>query len=221
MKNLLNLFTILLMAIAVTSCSGTKSATETTSQTTPITDPQAIPDNPNLPSSPTGMTSAGVQSSVDTTNALFPVNEKGELSDASFINLAALAGKKEMELGAIAQQRAQSSEVKTFAKMIVDDHNKADADLKALATSAQVTISLESDTLRPDQDYAAAAKQLGALATDKFDRAYLVTMLEDHRKAVALFDLGTRSKDPKVKAYAEKYLPRMRAHLDAVQKLTK
>jgi len=211
---------IVLTACIATACSGTKPAADSATEN-PITDPQAAPANPNTQSSPTGMTSGGVQNSVDTTLAQFPVDQNGELSTESFIHLAALAGTKEIELGKLAQQKGQSAEVKTFAKMMVDDHTIADADLKALAGAKSIKISLVSDTLRPEQDYKAAAQQLNALSADKFDRAYLVTMLEDHRRAVALFDLGTRSKDPQVKAYAEKYLPKLRTHLAEVEKLTR
>jgi predicted outer membrane protein len=62
---------------------------------------------------------------------------------------------------------------------------------------------------------------LNLLEPDKFDRAYLVTMLEDHKRAVALFQLGAASKDTTVRAYAERYLPKLRDHLAQVEELTK
>ncbi|HKG07940.1 MAG TPA: DUF4142 domain-containing protein [Pedobacter sp.] len=222
MKNLTNMAVLLFTASAIAACSGTKSTADASTEGTSLTTGQsAVPANPNTPSSPTGLTSAGVQASVDTTVAQFPVNEKGELSTESFIHLAALAGKKEIELGKVAQQKGQSADVKTIGKMIVDDHTMSDADLKSLAASKNITISLVSDTLKPEQDYKAATQQLGAMSSDKFDRAYLIVMLEDHRRAIALYELGAGSKDPAVKAYAEKYLPKLKTHLDAVQKLTR
>jgi predicted outer membrane protein len=190
MKKLFNLFLVFVTACAFSACSGTK---ETTSSTTVETNPVAATDasNPNTQTSPTGLTSAGSQISVDTAKAMFPVNEKGELSTESFIQLAALAGTKEIELG------------------------------KQLAGSKNISITLKSDTLRPEQDYKLAAKQLNLLSTDKFDRAYLTAMLDDHKRAVALFQLGSASKDAEVKAYAEKYLPKLRDHLAQVEKLIK
>jgi putative membrane protein len=220
MKKLFNLFLVFVTACAFSACSGTK---ETTSSTTVETNPVAATDasNPNTQTSPTGLTSAGSQISVDTAKAMFPVNEKGELSTESFIQLAALAGTKEIELGKLASQKAQSVDVKSFASMMISDHGAADAELKQLAGSKNISITLKSDTLRPEQDYKLAAKQLNLLSTDKFDRAYLTAMLDDHKRAVALFQLGSASKDAEVKAYAEKYLPKLRDHLAQVEKLIK
>ena len=220
MKNLLNILLTALTACALSACSGTKSSTDnTTVETNPITAADA--GNPNTQSSPTGLTSGGSQISVDTTAAVFPVNEKGELSTESFIQLAALAGTKEIELGKLAAQKGQSEAVRNFGSMMVTDHTKADKDLRTLAATKNITITLKSDTLRPEQDYKLAAKQLNLLEPDKFDRAYLVTMLDDHKRAVALFQLGAASKDTTVRAYAEKYLPKLRDHLAQVEKLTK
>jgi putative membrane protein len=220
MKNLLNIFLMALMACALTACSGMKSSTDnTTVETNPVTGPDA--SNPNTQSSPTGLTSGGSQISVDTAAAVFPVDEKGELSTESFIQLAALAGTKEIELGKLAAQKGQSEAVRNFGSMMVTDHTKADKDLRALAGTKNITITLKSDTLRPEQDYKLAAKQLNLLEPDKFDRAYLVTMLEDHKRAVALFQLGAASKDTTVRAYAERYLPKLRDHLAQVEELTK
>lgn len=218
MKNLLKPSLALLTACSIAACSGTRSTTGSAGETTPVTE---TPANPNTQTSPTGLTSGGSQISVDTTAAVFPINEKGELSTEDFIQLAALAGTKEIELGRLAEQKGQSEDVKSFAKMMVSDHSKADEDLKTLAGSKNITITLKSDTLQPEQDYKLAVKQLSLLSSDKFDRAYLVTMLNDHRRAVALFQLGAASKDTTVKAYAEKYLPRLRTHLGEVEKLTK
>lgn len=220
MKKLFNLFLVSGMACAFSACSGTR---DTTGGTTVETNPVAATDasNPNTQASPTGLTSGGSQISVDTAKAMFPVDEKGELSTESFIQLAALAGTKEIELGKLASQKAQSADVKSFAGMMISDHGTAGSELKQLAASKNITISLKSDTVRPEQDYKLAAKQLNMLSTDKFDRAYLTTMLEDHKRAVALFQLGAASKDAGVKAYAEKYLPKLREHLAEAEKLTK
>jgi putative membrane protein len=208
------------MACALSACSGTRSSADnTTLETNPVTGADA--GNPNTQSSPTGLTSGGSQTSVDTSAAVFPVNEKGELSTESFIQLAALAGTKEIELGKLAAQKGQSEAVRNFGSMMVNDHTRADKDLRALAGTKSITITLKSDTLRPEQNYKLAAKQLNLLEPDKFDRAYLVTMLDDHKRAVALFQLGAASKDTTVRAYAERYLPKLRDHLAQVEKLTK
>jgi putative membrane protein len=221
MKNPSHLLIIMLIYSVLSACSGTKNAASSTTGTTSLSDQGAATENPNAPSSPTAMASNNVQNTLDTTAAQFPVNEKGELSTDAFLHLAALSGTKEIALGKLAQQKAQSAEVKSLAASLVADHTKADAELRAIASSLNLKINMSLDTLKPEQDYQAAEKQLTALSTDKFDRAYLATMLDDHRRAVALFQLGTASKDTALKAFAQKYLPVLRDHLGMVEKLTR
>jgi predicted outer membrane protein len=50
-----------------------------------------------------------------------------------FIRQIAQSGMKEIRLGALAKQRAQSQEVKQFAEKLVDDHIKANNKLKLIA----------------------------------------------------------------------------------------
>jgi putative membrane protein len=59
---------------------------------------------------------------------------------ASFVEEAAMGGKAEVELGALAEKRAANPKVKQFGKRMVTDHSKANAELKRLATKKGVTL---------------------------------------------------------------------------------
>ncbi|WP_256004305.1 DUF4142 domain-containing protein [Pedobacter deserti] len=216
--NILNLPFALIAACAIGACSGARETAVTTTGTAPVTGAEAVTENLNTPDKPTALTSAGSQITLDTLALNFPTDQNGQISAADFVAHAALAGKKEVELGRIAQQKGQSAEVRSFGAMMVTDHTKANAELQALATSKNIS-KMQPDSIPVDMDIAMASKQLNALSGEQFDRVYLTTMLNDHRKAIALHELGAKSSDAQVKAYAEKHLPSLRNHMAAVEKL--
>ncbi len=50
-----------------------------------------------------------------------------------------------------------------------------------------------------------------------FDKAYVNQMVDDHKKAVKLFeDASQNCKDPDLKAFAAKTLPTLKMHLDSI-----
>ncbi len=76
----------------------------------------------------------------DSTTADSAVMSSDTVSDAmdedtEFMNEAASGGMMEVELGQLAANKAVSADVKKFAKMMVDDHTKANNELKSLADS--------------------------------------------------------------------------------------
>ena len=89
-------------------------------------------------------------------------------SDERMVKQIAEANLAEISAGKLAQDKAQSDEVKSFAKKMVDDHTKALDDLKQLAQSKGVTLPTE-----PSREQMAQEKKLQALSGEKFDRQYL------------------------------------------------
>jgi putative membrane protein len=66
--------------------------------------------------------------------------------DAKFAVAAANGGMAEVELGQLAQQKAANAKVKDFGAMMVNDHSKANDELKALAKSKGITLPVAIDT---------------------------------------------------------------------------
>src|ERR1700759_4825875 len=65
--------------------------------------------------------------------------------DAKFAVAAAAGGLAEVELGQLAQQKANDSQVKDFGTMMVADHSKANAELKTLAGSKGIALPATLD----------------------------------------------------------------------------
>ncbi len=130
-------------------------------------------------------------------------------ADSNFMTKAAQGGMAEVELGQLAVQKASNQSVKDFGQKMVDDHSKANEELKSIAAKQGVTLPTTLDT--KDQ---ATKDRLSKLSGAEFDRAYMTDMVKDHRMDVAEFrreaDHGT---DPDVKAFAAKTLPTLESHL--------
>lgn len=130
-------------------------------------------------------------------------------ADSHFMMKAAQGGMAEVELGNLAKDHASSDAVKTFGQHMVDDHTKANDELKALAGRKNVTLPTEVDA--KDK---ATMNRLSKLKGAAFDRAYMRDMVADHKKDVAEFQReANNGKDSDVKAWAAKTLPTLQSHL--------
>lgn len=130
-------------------------------------------------------------------------------SDRQFIKKAAEGGMAEVQLGQLATEKASSPEVKQFGQRMVDDHTKANDQLKQVATQKGVTVP---DKLSA-KDQATKAR-LEKLSGKSFDRAYMKDMVTDHTKDVSEFRMESKNaKDPDVKNFASQTLPTLEDHL--------
>ena len=124
-------------------------------------------------------------------------------ADAKFVKEAADGGMAEVELGQLALEKASSSDVKQFGQRMVEDHGKANDELKQLAAQKHVDLPAE-----PSAKHKATKARLEKLSGEQFDKAYMADMLKDHKQDVAAFEKESKSaKDPDVKSFAAKTLP--------------
>jgi putative membrane protein len=134
-------------------------------------------------------------------------------ADTGFVKEAAMGGMAEVELGRLALQKASSNDVKQFAQRMVDDHSKANDQLKPIAQQKNITVPTQL-TGKHKAEYDRLSKLSGA----EFDRAYMQLMLQDHRKDVSDFRKeSTSGKDQDVKQFATQTLPTLEDHLKMAQ----
>lgn len=143
-------------------------------------------------------------------------NTGGSASDDNdFMKEAAVGGMAEVEMGKLAATKAASADVKKFAQMMVDDHTKANNDLKALATKKGMTVPTDLDS-----SHKATMDDLREQNGADFDKAYVEEMVDDHEEDVAKFeDEAKNATDPDVRAFAQKTLPTLQKHLDAIKSI--
>lgn len=130
-------------------------------------------------------------------------------ADSRWMMKAAQGGMAEVELGNLAKEHASNDAAKMFGQHMVDDHSKANDELKALAGQKNVTLPTAVDA----KDKAIMDK-LSAMNGAAFDKAYIRDMIADHKKDIAEFQKEANAgKDPEVKAWAAKTLPTLQSHL--------
>lgn len=136
--------------------------------------------------------------------------------DNKFLMEAASGGMMEVELGQLAQQKAQNAKVKEFGSMMVTDHTKANNELKDLAQQKGATLP----TMMKDE-HQKHVKELSEKTGADFDKAYMDMMVDDHKEDVDKFEKCAKdAKDADLKAFATKTLPVLAKHLE-VAKTTK
>ena len=158
----------------------------------------------------------GMDGAKPATGAAQDLKQATAKADSAFMQTAAMSGIAEVEHGRLAAQNAASGEVKQFGQRMVDDHGKANAELKGLASQKNVTLPAALDA-----KHQAMQEKLSKLNGAAFDTAYLAHMVAAHKEAVALFQREAKAgKDAETKAFAEKTLPTLQEHLKMAQDLT-
>jgi putative membrane protein len=157
------------------------------------------------------VTAVTAQSSNDSMASGNSASSTGKLApaDKQFIKKAAQGGLAEVQLGQLATEKADSPDVKQFGQKMVDDHSKANDQLKQVASNKGVTVP---DKLSAKD--AATKARLEKLSGKAFDRAYMRDMVMDHTKDVSEFRTEAKTaKDPDVKSFASQTLPTLQDHL--------
>jgi putative membrane protein len=136
-------------------------------------------------------------------------------ADRKFAMEAAMGGMTEVALGRLATERGASDAVKQFGQRMVDDHSKANDELKQWATTAGVTLPTALDA-----KHQAMVTKMSGLSGAAFDKAYSQAMLKDHVKDVPLFQRESeRGMDAGLKSFASSTLPTLREHLQMARAL--
>lgn len=142
--------------------------------------------------------------------------DKADRKEMKFAQNAAMAGMAEVKLGQLALEKSNNDDIKKFAQMMVDDHTKANDELKSMAQSK--SIELPTDIGKHQKDY----DKLSKLSGTEFDKEYADGMVKDHKEVVSMFEKeANKGDDPDTKAWAAKTLPTLQMHLQHAQDLQK
>lgn len=136
---------------------------------------------------------------------------------SAFLKHAAETNVAEMALAELAQENASNKDVRNYAYHIQQDHELANETLQPIAEKHNVELPEEPNKMHKQQQ-----ERLSNLEGKAFDREYLKTMIEGHKKAIQKFEQQAQTaQDRQVKQYAELRVPQLRAHLEQAQILQK
>jgi predicted outer membrane protein len=129
--------------------------------------------------------------------------------EPSFLYKAYQDGKAEIQLAHLALMQASNEQVKAFAQQMITDHTTANAQIIQLAQQNNLALPNE---MSPEQ-LRSFVSLMGKSGAD-FDREYMDVNIEDHRKAIAgTTEQAQNATDAGIKAFAQKVLPTLNAHL--------
>jgi putative membrane protein len=137
----------------------------------------------------------------------------GTAGPANFTMAAASGGMMEVEAAKLAQQNASSKDVKDLAGVILNDHSKANSELKKLAESKNIAVPAAMSS-----EHQAHLDMLRNKTGADFDAAYLNMMDQDHQKDIEMFQqASTTLTDSDLKNFASKTLPTLQKHAKNVK----
>jgi putative membrane protein len=143
----------------------------------------------------------------------------GQSEDTNeFAVKAANGGMLEVELGRLAEEKAQSKDVKEFGAMMVKDHSKANEELKTIAATQNITLPT---TLGEDEQK--HVNEMAKLSGAEFDKKYVSMMVDDHKEDIDLFKKTAEDDkaNPAVKSFAAKTLPTLQKHMESINAIDK
>jgi putative membrane protein len=137
------------------------------------------------------------------------------MTDQEFMNFAAVSGMFEITTSNMANQKATTQQVRDYAAMMINDHTTQDNELNTLATQKNITLT---KALTPEKQ--TIVTRLNALSGTAFEKDYMNAQVQSHEETVNNFEKASReAKDADVKAFAAKYLPALRMHLEGARSI--
>ena len=133
--------------------------------------------------------------------------------DMRFYKSLAAGGLAEVRDGKLAQDKGADQKIKDFGAMMVKDHSAANEELMGLAQSKGITLPTV-----PAMRAHTTKMSLDALSGETFDKAYVKSQIKAHKGTVALLQKEIASgQDAQAKAFAQKALPTVQSHLEAIE----
>ena len=138
------------------------------------------------------------------------------MNASTFAQTAASSGLYEVQSSQLAMSRSQSR-VRGFAQQMIQDHDRANRELMALASANNVPI-----TSRMNERHQGMLDQLAAAGSGPaFDQRYLQQQMTAHDEAIALFSSYAQNGDnAQLRDFARRTLPTLQQHQQMLRSMT-
>ena len=142
---------------------------------------------------------------------------KQQNAEQEFITKAYMSNQYEIAVAKLASEKSKNDAVKTYASMLIDDHQKQIGDLQKMAAAQGMTLV---DGL--DADHQKQWDKVNGADSTSFDRTFKDDAIASHQKAIALFEDASKNeniKNVELKNWIIGTLPGLKAHLDQARVL--
>lgn len=142
---------------------------------------------------------------------------KQQDAEVIFLNKALMSNHYEIEVAKLAKQKSNNDEIKAYAEMLINDHEKIVDELQSLAKAKEV--ALVSDL---DEEHQNKWNMLNAKDSIQFNQAFKDDAIAAHEQAISLFEQASSDsaiQDGALKSLIISKLPGLKAHLDKAKVL--
>lgn len=137
------------------------------------------------------------------------------LSDEQFVIRAMECTHAEVQRAELAQKRAEAVEVRKFAQSMSDEHDQCRKEL--LKQAGPLKVGVVSGLSKEHKE---SMDRLSKLEGNRFDREYLQTVIDNHQKAIKLFEAEAKSGSiDALRVHAKKMIPVLQKHRQEAQNL--
>jgi predicted outer membrane protein len=135
-----------------------------------------------------------------------------------------LINQHEIDAGKLAQERAQSDQVKNYGETLVTDHQQLDSNVTSFAEHNEIALpgaqEGKAQLDKMQQKHQAMAERLKGLSGAQFDRAFVSAMVQGHQQAIQQVRSAlNQAQDAQFKSLLTDTLPVLQKHLQLAQQL--
>lgn len=130
----------------------------------------------------------------------------------NFLKQAIQSDLAEVQMGQLAQQNGQDSDVKQFGQMLQQDHGQHLQQAQQMA---------QQNGMTPPKEPSTASKKMHdrlKMSSSQFDKAFAKDMVSDHKKDIAKYQKAAKGNGPLVQ-FAQQTLPVLQKHLQTAQSI--
>lgn len=133
-----------------------------------------------------------------------------------FVNKVAASSMLEVELGQLAQNKAQSQEVKNFAQMMINEHRQANEKLQSSIQDNNIVLP---ENLKENQED--KMQELRDLSGKEFDKEYMSMIVDMHEKDIDKFEnmKDQNIQDQELQSWIDNTLTTLRQHHEQAKQI--
>ena len=208
-------FKTLTMAAAIAAMSFGVAQAQTTSG---AGDTAGAPNSTPSMATPSTAADAKADSAMTATSSDTPMatdTTKVSHMTKSFIENASAGGMFEIETSKLALTRSTNQKVKDFAQKMIDDHTKANDDMKAAIASSPKEQSYVSTKLPMMKEH--KLHKLEKADAKDFDKEYVDIQADAHKETIDLFaKYAQKGDNAALKTFATNTMPTLQNHMEMV-----
>lgn len=134
--------------------------------------------------------------------------------DPEFMMSAAHSDQNEIQLSKLALEKGVTGMAKTHADMMIRDHTKSTADLKAIADKKGVKLPTDMDA-----EHKTIADNMRKMSGKEFEKMFMDQMVTDHQKTLNTMAAHQKmTQDAELQGFITKTTPVVANHLDMSKK---